>query len=96
MTQYDPAILQKYADRLYVQANTIILIWSAAGILVGGLAGYFLGGSTMSNSTAMIFWIAIGGVLGFAFGRERAFGLKLRAQTTLCQVKIEENTRAHP
>jgi len=33
------------------------------------------------------------GLLGFWLGRERAFQLKLQAQTALCQAKIEENTR---
>ena len=33
------------------------------------------------------------GLIGFMTGRERAFRLRLVAQTSLCQLKIEENTR---
>lgn len=33
------------------------------------------------------------GLLGWALGRERAFVLKLQAQTALCQTQIELNTR---
>ena len=33
------------------------------------------------------------GLIGFLAGRERAFRLRVAAQTVLCQLKIEENTR---
>jgi hypothetical protein len=32
------------------------------------------------------------GLLGFGIGWNKAFLLKLQAQTALCQAKIEENT----
>ena len=32
--------------------------------------------------------------IGVAFGLEKAFLLKLQAQTALCQLQIEANTRA--
>ena len=42
-------------------------------------------------------WTLIGilivGLLGFWIGWNKAFILKLQAQTALCQAKIEENTR---
>lgn len=43
-------------------------------------------------------WTLIGilvvGLLGFGIGWNKAFILKLQAQTALCQAKIEENTRS--
>jgi len=45
-------------------------------------------------------WTLIGaltaGLLGFWIGWNKAFILKLQAQTALCQAKIEENTNPNP
>ena len=41
----------------------------------------------------MIFGAALGGGIGYWVGSERAFWFRLRAQQTLCQKQIEENTR---
>jgi hypothetical protein len=42
-------------------------------------------------------WVFAGaltfGLLGFWNGTNKAFAMKLQAQTALCQVKIEENTK---
>ena len=36
------------------------------------------------------------GVVGFLLGSQRAFLLKLQAQTALCQIQIEQNTSGGP
>ncbi len=90
MTTYDPKIMYEFADRLYKRANQIIIVSTIIGVLVGG------GGGLALEATVGVWTMlaaVLGGVIGYLVGRERAFSLKLQAQTALCQVKIEENTR---
>jgi hypothetical protein len=84
-TQYDPAIIQKFADKLYSQANTIVSVWTFLGAVVGGACGHVLGNAAVGA--------VIIGALGFAIGMQRACLLRLQAQVALCQKQIEENTR---
>jgi hypothetical protein len=42
---------------------------------------------------AGIAFAALGGILGYYWGKEKAFELKLKAQQALCQLQIEKNTR---
>jgi uncharacterized protein YcfJ len=92
-TKYDPAIIQKFADKLYVQARSIIVTCTLIGIIAGGVAGYAMADRSMKQ-IYMIVGAVIVGLLGFAVGQARAFALKLQAQIALCQMKIEENTRS--
>ena len=54
-------------------------------------------GQAVQPSPPTTNWTLIGilvvGLLGFWIGWNKAFVLRLQAQTALCQVKIEENTR---
>jgi len=104
MTEYDPQIIRKFADRLYRRAKTAIVTFTVLGVLVGGLTGlgtglamFAAGGDDPSIAIGGLIAAPIGaailGVLGYVAGREAAFRLKLQAQTALCQIKIEENTR---
>lgn len=45
-----------------------------------------------SSSSPTLLGILAFGLLGFWIGSNKAFVLKLQAQTALCQAKIEENT----
>ena len=92
-TKYDPAVIQKFADKLYAQARSIVITCTVIGIIAGGVAGRFLFGYS-ERTTYMIVGAVIVGLLGFAVGQARAFALRLQAQTALCQVRIEENTRS--
>ena len=92
MTKYDADIIYKFADRLYRQANFIIAAHTILGLLVGGIGGYYLG-ITLNIEALPIVGAVLAGLIGLAMGNGRAFMLKLQAQTALCQVKIEENTR---
>lgn len=90
---YDSAIIKEFASRLYSQANSIIVTYTVVGAILGVAAG--LGaGATMGDANIVAFSgaIVLGGI-GFAIGRGAAFKLKLAAQSALCQVAIEENTR---
>jgi hypothetical protein len=97
MTKYDPAIIQLHADKLYSEANIIIVIWITVGILSGFLAGFLLSVFLLKDLISPVIPIIFVGVLfgffGYKIGTGFAFALKLKAQIALCQVKIEENTR---
>jgi hypothetical protein len=87
-TRYDPLILQKFADRLYSQADSMIIICVILGVAIGVIGGFQIGGIV-----GAVVGLVILGALGFAIGLSISFQLKLRAQSVLCQKQIEENTR---
>ncbi len=88
-TRFDPTVIQQFADRLYSQARTLVVLYSVLGVLVGSIGAYAI---TRSERLAMIAGGLLG-LLGFAIGQARTFSLRLQAQTALCQVQIEANTR---
>jgi len=90
MINYDPQVIYQFADALYRQANQIIISYALLGGLVGLGAGYYV---NKSLGLYAVLGAVIAGLIGYALGVQRAFVLKLQAQTALCQVKIEENTR---
>jgi hypothetical protein len=97
MPEYDPAILQKFAEAQYARADSITAVWACLGTVAGA------GGGAMATlqpllrqnvTTWTLVGTLIGAAIGIAIGRARAFHLKLEAQRTLCQSQIEANTRA--
>src|SRR5260221_4840880 len=99
---YDPAVIQKFAERLYGRATSIVvtstLIGLVVGLLVGGGIAVAMAKQSPGGQPEVGLPIAIGAGIGALFGLfrglERAFLLKLEAQKALCQVQIETNTRA--
>ncbi len=93
---YDENVILDFADDLYRRAASLVAGHTALGAVFGGVAG-MLGGlaTTTPNLTGLgtLLLAVLGGVIGFAIGRSRAFALRLAAQTALCQVRIERNTR---
>ncbi|MFZ5891268.1 MAG: hypothetical protein ACOY0T_09480 [Myxococcota bacterium] len=94
-TKYDSGIIQKFADRLYLEADKIVYFYGIAGAALGVGAGFFVGKLTVDkdSTTPMLF---LGGACCAVFlviGRARSFALRLQAQTALCQLQIERNTR---
>jgi hypothetical protein len=90
MVTYDAELLYEFADRLYARANQAIVTSVLMGIVIGGGGGYLM--NRQLDRYAAI-GAALAGLVGYVVGSERAFQLKLQAQTALCQVKMEENTR---
>lgn len=101
--QYNPEILQKYADILYSQARSLaawtalrygaalaVIVWLAAAASVP-LARMRFDMST-ANGAALIAGF-IGLLIGYNAGKVKAFSLVLQAQQVLCQRQIELNTR---
>ena len=96
MSTYDPEIIQKFADRLYARSVGVIFVSAALGVLIGLVAGPFIQQALPPKlALALPEWATavVLGVLGFLQGMERAFLLKLQAQSALCQLQIEKNTR---
>ena len=96
MVQYDPKIINEFADRLYRKANTVIAFYTIGGMVIGAFAGYLVGrdiGLIGSDIGFFLLGAILVGGAGYYAGREKTLELKFRAQTALCQVKIEENTR---
>ena len=78
MVQYDPDVIQNFAEKLYKKANSIIASYTIVGLLLGAVGGYFLdeligGGMTTTTVVAVIV-----SLIGFAAGQEKAFMLKLQ------------------
>ena len=88
MIEYDPNVIRGFADALYKRAASIVVTNAAIFGVVGAVGGYSLKG----GGTAVLA-LVIGAGLGYYLGLQKTFLLKLQAQTALCQVKIEENTR---
>lgn len=93
MINYDPAVIQEFAEKMYKRANSIIVSATILGVLFGGGIGYFLDQSLGYGQIVPIIGLILGGIIGFSIGQDRAFALKLNAQTALCQMKTEQNTR---
>jgi hypothetical protein len=95
--EYDAAIIHQFAGHLYAQARAIIVRYTILGVMTGALAAG-IGGAALARDEAAgaaggLLGALIGGALGLSAGRDRAFALKLQAQTALCQLQIEANTR---
>ena len=86
---YDPAVIQEFADRLYDKASGIIRSYTIMGVILLGFAGLATGEVVLGAIGAVV-----GGVVGYSMGKEKAFAHKLQAQTALCQVQIEKNSRS--
>ncbi len=92
--EYDPKIIREFATRLYAQARAQFAMWTVLGVLAGLIAGgAWLEADPERFYGGVLLFLLLGGV-GYAIGSARAFTLKLEAQTALCQIQIEENTRS--
>ena len=88
MVSYDPAVIRTFAQTLYDRAATIMFVYTVIGVVIGGTIG-----KVAFGNTGMFILAVLGGGIGYFIGSQRAFMLKLQAQTALCQVQIEQNTQ---
>ena len=98
MMLYKPNVIQEYAAHLYGKASAIgrnymILFTLGGGAAALGVAQMWLkcswtGTLIMGLVSALVFLF-----VGRSAGLNKAFRLRLQAQTVLCQAQIEENTR---
>jgi len=66
MIEYDAAIIEKFAERLYKEADSIVWNDTLAGLLLGGLAGFIVFAPFLS--LAAVFPAGIGGVVCAVIG----------------------------
>jgi hypothetical protein len=96
MTTYQPEIIQKFADRSYTRAAGTIVVSAIVGIVIGFAVEPFVSQTLPPRLSILLpTWTSavVFGILGVLQGMERAFVLRLQAQTALCQMQIERNTR---
>lgn len=98
---YNPEIIERFAAKLYERGDRLVWLWGSLGMLAGLLIGTFgtaaIPGMTPGfRITGIIMSVSVGLFVGRAIGTDRAFSLWLQAQTALCQVAIEKNTRPIP
>ena len=102
MAKYDSGILQDYADSLYRKAAWITFKCSTLGAITGVVIALILVYGVRApnaeswGTPALVIFGIIGALIGFAIGQRRAFQYRLQAQTVLCQMQIEYNTRQKP
>lgn len=95
MAEYNPKVIHEYAERLNKQSRTAVpmnfFIGLFSGVIIfGGISAVMMVGF---DFVILSIGALIGGALGYGAGQQRASELKLQAQMSLCQAKIEENTR---
>ena len=88
--EYDEKVIFEFASRLYKKARSIVVTYSFLGAIVGAGSGLAL-----AQGAGAGFGFLIGLLIGYTIGTDRSFSLKLQAQTALCQLQIEKNTRAN-
>jgi hypothetical protein len=91
--QYESNIIRAHAEALYDQARGIVFMSGLIGFILGGIGGAMLDGAMNGGPMGKIVLALLVMYIGIRHGRGRAFVLQLQAQTALCQVAIEANTR---
>jgi hypothetical protein len=92
---YDPTLLNDLANKLQTGTKRVVLIFTVMGALMGAAVGSYIYMATTTESKLQVaLWTVMLAVFGWVVGRERAFTMSVRAQEILCQLRIEENTRA--
>lgn len=100
MAKYDSGILQDYADSLYRKAAWVTFWCGIVGAIIGVVIALILAygvfsaqSADSSNTAASVVFGIVGALIGVAIGQRRSFEYRLQAQTVLCQMQIEYNTR---
>lgn len=92
VTFYDAGIIERFADKLYARAASIVVVYALLGAFVALGAGVAIFAGIQNVVVAIIAGATIL-VIAILLGQQRAFQLRLQAQLALCQVQIERNTR---
>ena len=96
---YDPKVVELFAGRLLKRARSAMFSHSILGAMVLGFLGLGIaaGDRETPNDDALmgaVIGLIVGAVVGAYLGRQRAFQLRLQAQTALVHVQIEKHMRA--
>jgi hypothetical protein len=100
MVGYDEGVIVLHADRLFRRARTVVVMFTIVGAVLCGVAtaallwtGHVWQNHVDSALPPLLLATLVGGTVGWSLGSERASALHLAAQTALCQLQIERNTR---
>jgi len=97
---YEPRVILQHAERLNRKADSMGITSAAIGAVIGGCLGAVpltsLGAawpipSQFGFGTTLV-GLLIGALAGYVIGDARAFGYRLQAQSSLCQLQLEQNT----
>jgi uncharacterized membrane protein YccC len=95
MIDYDPAVIQEFAEKLYAKARWSAVRLGLTGLLIGWGMAYVI---TLLTRVQGGTWVMVSALVccfvGAQVGWARAFNLRFQAQSVLLQKRIEENTRA--
>ena len=92
--KYEVHQIQKFAERLYAEADRVVMQSSVVTTMVGAIAGYVIAALTRVQTVGFVLVCAvIAAGMGYVRGREKAFTLQLQAQQALCLMHTERNTR---
>ncbi len=84
--KYDYQLIQKFADRLYAEANGVVIHSTVVATMVGII-------THVQTIGFVLVCAVVAGGMGYVRGREKAFTLKMQAQQVLCLMSTERNTR---
>jgi hypothetical protein len=99
---YEPRVILEHANRLNRRADSMGLTSAIIGAVIGGFFGAVpltsLGDSWpiphQFGFGTLLAGILVGALAGYVIGDARAFGYRLQAQSSLCQLHLERNTAA--
>jgi hypothetical protein len=92
-TQYNPQIIQEFANKLFSGADTVFVVYVVLGVLLGSQIGGAIGEAVGLGWLGLVLGTLMGAGLGYFIGVSVGFQRKVRAQMLLCLVQMEENTR---
>ncbi len=93
MISFDPSIVRTTADRLNEQAKVTVFLHVLGGGLALGFSSWYVANpaiATLCGASGLV----LGAIVGAVVGQGKALVLRGQAQSLLCQVEIEQNTRA--
>ena len=97
---YEPRIIEQFAENLYKKASAFV----AGSCAIGGTVGAAFGSVPLTSLGAawpipqylgfatLLVGGLVGAVIGYVIGDARSFGYRLQAQTALCQLQSERNS----
>jgi hypothetical protein len=99
---YEPTVIEEHARRLNRRARTMAVTSALIGSVVGGFFGSVpltsLGSAwpipAQFGFATLLAGVLLGLVLGYLVGDGRAFGCRLQAQSSLCQLHVERHLAA--
>jgi len=99
---YDAQLLQNLANRLNSQSRSVVLSYTISAAILFSAIFYFvasvghpaIGFISLAPVKSLGVGLLVGVVLGFVWGQRKSYRLKLAVQLALCQIQIENNTRA--